>query len=147
MVRAPRSLEVGVVRGGRSRRRRILLCMCTAAIFSPLAVAACSSGPSSAPPPEVPGGNPQVGHQAIQLFGCGACHVIPGVRGADGLVGPPLTQFGDRGYIAGQLPNNGSNLIRWLMDPQSVEPGTDMPNLGLSANQARDIAAYLFTLK
>jgi cytochrome c1 len=61
-------------------------------------------------------------------------------------VGPPLTDFSHRGFIAGQLPNTGPNLIRWLLDPQAVEPGTDMPDLNLTETEARDIAAYLFTL-
>lgn len=94
----------------------------------------------------MPGGNPQAGQQDILSFGCGACHVIPGVRGADGTVGPPLTDWMHRGYIAGELPNNGDDLVRWLVDPPSVEPGTDMPNLGLTQDQGRDVAAYLFTI-
>jgi cytochrome c len=110
-------------------------------------VAACSSAPSSTPPPQVPGGSPQRGAEDIKHFGCGACHVIPGIRGAVGKVGPPLTDFSERGYIAGELPNNGANLIRWIMDPKGVEPGTAMPDLGVSAQQAQDIAAYLFTLR
>jgi cytochrome c1 len=61
-------------------------------------------------------------------------------------VGPPLENWSRRGFIAGELPNNGANLIRWIMDPQGVEPGTAMPELGVSEEQARDIAAYLFTL-
>jgi cytochrome c1 len=72
--------------------------------------------------------------------------VIPGISGASGTVGPPLTDFSHRGYIAGELPNNGPNLIRWIMDPQAVEPGTAMPDLGIGQSEARDIAAYLFTL-
>jgi cytochrome c1 len=60
-----------------------------------------------------------------------ACHVIPGVPGARGMVGPPLTMFARRAYIAGQLPNEPDNLLRWLQDPQAVEPGTAMPNLGV----------------
>jgi cytochrome c1 len=79
-------------------------------------------------------------------LGCGSCHVIPGIAGADGTVGPPLTDFAHRGYIAGELPNNEQNLVRWIMDPRGVEPGTDMPDLNIGEPEARDIAAYLFTL-
>ena len=89
---------------------------------------------------------PGRGADLISSHGCGSCHVIPGIRDADGTVGPPLTDFSDRGYIAGELPNNGDNLIRWIMDPRDVEPGTAMPDLGLTESQARDVAAYLFTL-
>jgi cytochrome c1 len=92
-------------------------------------------------------GDPDHGAQLIRQFSCGACHTIPGVRGARGLVGPPLTSFAERTYIAGQLPNTPRNLERWLRDPPAVEPGTAMPNVGLDEPAARDVAAYLLTLR
>jgi cytochrome c len=92
-------------------------------------------------------GDPDRGKAQIVAYGCGSCHVIPGVPGAHGLVGPPLTQFANRAYIAGEVPNNGDFLVQWISVPQSIEPGTVMPNLGVSNAQARDIAAYLYTLK
>ncbi|HEX9312377.1 MAG TPA: c-type cytochrome [Actinomycetota bacterium] len=125
-------------------RRRVLLSTAAAWIFL---LAACTSTPGREPPPQVPGSDPQRGAQLIEQLGCGSCHVVPGVRGADGLVGPPLIHWSRRAFIAGELPNNATNLIRWLMDPQAVEPGTDMPNLHLSQAQARDIAAYLFGIQ
>src|SRR5581483_6561824 len=76
--------------------------------------------------------------------GCGACHTIAAVDGADGKVGPPLAHFADRRYIAGELPNTPENLVRWIMDPQAVEPRTVMPDLDVGEPQARDIAAYLY---
>jgi cytochrome c2 len=92
-------------------------------------------------------GDPKRGQEAIAGFGCGACHQIPGIRGARGSVGPPLTAFANRTYIAGQLVNSPDNLIRWIVDPQAVEPGTAMPNLGVIPAVARDMAAYLYTLQ
>ena len=112
-----------------------------------VSLAACRAGPSPEPPPEVPGGNPAHGAELIAQFGCGSCHIVPGIRDADGLVGPPLIHFGRRQIIAGQVPNNADNLIRWIMNPQSIEPGTAMPNLNVTEEQGRDIAAYLFTLR
>jgi cytochrome c len=94
----------------------------------------------------VPGGNPQKGKHLIGEFGCGSCHIIPGVDQAHGMVGPPLTQFAGGAYIAGQVPNTVRFLIQWIVAPQSIEPGTAMPNLGVTEAQARDIAAYLYTL-
>jgi cytochrome c1 len=94
----------------------------------------------------VPGAEPDRGRLAIASYGCGSCHVVPGVRGARGTVGPPLTDFGRRQYIAGALVNTPENLIRWIRDPQAVEPGTVMPVLGVSETDARDIAAYLLGL-
>lgn len=86
------------------------------------------------------------GERVILDKSCGTCHTIPGINGAHGLVGPPLVSFGKRMYIAGQLPNTPDNLVRWVRSPQSVEPDTAMPNLGLSEQQARDVAGYLYTL-
>jgi cytochrome c len=116
-----------------------------AALTGTLWVAGCAAG-SRTPPAEVPDGNPAMGKVAIERYGCGTCHSIPGVRGANGTVGPPLDHFGRRGYIAGRLANNGPNLIRWIQHPQEIEPGTAMPDAGVTAIDARDIAAYLFTL-
>ncbi|HYF39298.1 MAG TPA: c-type cytochrome [Gemmatimonadales bacterium] len=92
-------------------------------------------------------GSPERGREALAGFGCGACHQIPGIRGARGSVGPPLTGFANRSYIAGQLVNSPDNLIRWIVNPQAVEPGTAMPNLGVVPATARDMAAYLYTLQ
>jgi cytochrome c len=117
-----------------------------AAVVVLAAPSACSTL-SPTPPAEVPNGDPGRGAELISRYGCGSCHTVPGVKGADGLVGPPLTRFGSRSYIAGELVNSGPNLQRWIMDPQGVEPGTAMPNLGVTATDAQDIAAYLFTLE
>jgi cytochrome c len=97
--------------------------------------------------PRVENGDPQRGRAIIESYGCGSCHTIPGVRHADGLVGPPLLWWSRRTFIAGELPNTPENLVRWLRDPQSVERATAMPALGLSDAQARDAAAYLYTLR
>jgi cytochrome c1 len=95
----------------------------------------------------VPDGNVRLGKQAIAAYGCGSCHVIPGVPGAQGMVGPPLNNFARRSYIAGEVPNNAEQLVRWIRAPQLIEPGTAMPNLGVTEQQARNIAAYLYTLR
>ena len=97
--------------------------------------------------PQVNGGDATRGLQVILDHGCGSCHTIPGVRGAKGLVGPPLLWWARRTYIAGELPNTPENLVRWIQSPQSVEMKTAMPALGLSERQARDAAAYLYTLR
>ena len=94
----------------------------------------------------VAGGDARRGHAYVAQYGCGTCHVIPGVEGAEGLVGAPLTRFATRRYVAGALLNTPDNLVLWLLDPQAVEPGTTMPALGIPEPHARDIAAYLYTL-
>jgi cytochrome c oxidase assembly factor CtaG/cytochrome c2 len=114
-----------------------------------VSIGACGHGPENFPKPSAFAavGDPDAGRRAIDAYGCGECHTIPGVRGATGMVGPPLTAFGRRGIIAGQLPNTPPNLVRWILDPPAVEPGTAMPALGVSVSEARDIAAYLHALQ
>ncbi len=92
-------------------------------------------------------GNAQHGRQLISAYGCGACHMVPGLRGARGLVGPPLYYIANRSIIAGQLPNTPDNLTRWIEHPRSIEPKTAMPELGVSKAEAYDIAAYLYTVR
>jgi putative membrane protein len=93
------------------------------------------------------GGDPQRGAKQIAETGCGACHTIPGIGGADALVGPPLDKMGRRIYLAGLLRNTPDNMISWLRYPQRILPGNAMPDMNLTQEQARDIAAYLYTLK
>jgi cytochrome c len=96
---------------------------------------------------EMTGGTPSKGRAAISRYGCSACHTVPGVSGANGLVGPPLSQVASRVYLAGRLQNSPENMIRWIQNPQSVDEKTAMPNLGVTDADARDIASYLYTLK
>lgn len=93
------------------------------------------------------GGNAAEGVALIRSYGCGTCHSIPGVRGADAMVGPPLISWSSRRYIAGLLPNTPENLVAWISSPQPFEPGTAMPDLGVSDEEARHITAYLFTIR
>jgi cytochrome c2 len=93
------------------------------------------------------GGDARRGALLIRHYGCNACHTIPGIAGADGKVGPPLAGVADRMFIGGVLTNTPSNLMRWIENPQAVDPRTAMPNLGVPAAEARDIAAYLYTLR
>lgn len=92
----------------------------------------------------VSGGDAGNGKSDITAYGCGGCHQIPDVDQADGRIGPSLGGFAHRRYIAGRLANTPDNLIRWIVDPQAVSPGTLMPDLGVSDQAARDIAAYLY---
>ena len=118
-----------------------------AALVPLLAIAAggCSEG-TARPRHEVAGGDADRGRVRIAAYGCGGCHDIPGVPGANAHVGPPLDEYSERAYIAGALRNSPESLVRWIMDPQSIEPGTAMPDLGVQEPDARDIAAYLYSL-
>jgi cytochrome c len=90
------------------------------------------------------GGNPARGRMLLREHDCGVCHVIPGVRAAHGRVGPSLTGFGRRVYIAGAWPNQPDVLVRFVRDAPSLAPHTLMPRFDISERDARDIAAYLY---
>lgn len=122
--------------------RRATICLLTALIGT-LLLSACHHDATSL----VPGGDPQKGKAEIVAYGCGSCHTIPGIAGANGLVGPPLLFWSRRSIIAGEVPNTPANLIRWIEMPQAIEPGTAMPNLGVKEDEAKNIAAYLYTVK
>lgn len=83
------------------------------------------------------------GKQALTQYGCTACHVIEGMVGPDIRVGPQLRRIKEQKHIAGVLENTPANLVRWIMDPQEVDPRTAMPDLGVRPRDARDMAAYL----
>lgn len=108
----------------------------------------CGCGDSEQHVAEVTtGGNAQRGAATIARYGCGSCHIIPGISGAQGLVGPPLSGIGNRIYIAGVLQNTPGNMVRWIKNPKAVDEKTLMPDLGVTETEARDIAGYLYTLK
>jgi cytochrome c1 len=83
----------------------------------------------------------------MQEVGCHACHVIPGVRGPAGLLGPPLAGYSHNIYVAGKFPGTPDVLVRWIRDAPSLAPGTAMPESPVSEAEARDMAAYLYSLE
>jgi cytochrome c len=85
------------------------------------------------------------GQQAFGKYGCGGCHTVHHIPQASGTVGPPLDGVAARGIIGGRLSNNPDNMRLWIEDPQRVSPGTAMPNLGVTKQDSRDIAAFLYT--
>jgi cytochrome c len=93
------------------------------------------------------GGDPERGKRALTRYGCPSCHIIPGVAVAGGLVGPPLDHFASRVYVGGVVANTPANLVAWLVNPAGIDPLTAMPATGISEAEARDIAAYLYTLR
>jgi cytochrome c len=118
----------------------VLACAC-------LAANACQQVELERKAEAMTGGSPRRGKAAINKYGCASCHTIPGVEGANALVGPNLDQIASRMYVAGVLPNTPDNMIRWIQHPRDVDPLTAMPNLGVTDEDARDIAGYLYTLK
>jgi mono/diheme cytochrome c family protein len=110
---------------------------------------ACAPGAEPPAGPDAPAraASAERGRRALTQYACNACHRIPGVTGSDVHVGPPLGGIGRRGLLAGRLPNTPEAMVRWIRDPQSVEPQTAMPNLQVTEADAQDIAAYLATLR
>ena len=100
----------------------------------------------------------QQGVQVILQRGCGSCHTIPNIPGASGTIGPNLGAHDDvpplsgrnmiATYPSGTVPNNSvDDLAKWILDPPSLKPGTAMPKLGLSQDEATAAAAYLYSLQ
>ena len=123
-----------------AQRRRVPV------LAAAMAVASIGVGCARSEASVVAGGSVERGKHTIAAMTCGSCHMIPGIRGANGKVGPPLTGIAERSMIAGELANTPDNMVCWIMDPPSIEPGTAMPNLHIDPASARDIVAYLYTL-
>lgn len=112
-------------------------------IASSLCIALAGCGAET---PEL-GGNAEHGRLLLRQFGCGACHRVAGVADAQGNIGPPLDGVAQRVYLAGMLPNSPENMARWIRAPKTFDPQTAMPDLGVGEEHARDMVAYLYTLR
>jgi len=99
--------------------------------------------------PEKPAdtGDANHGKQLVEQYGCTTCHIIPGIEGPKGAIGPSLEHVATRPVIAEKIPNSPPNMIQYILNPQASNPQNIMPNLGVKPEEARDMAAYLYTLK
>ena len=114
-------------------------------LLAAAALALALTGCGSAGGPQVGGSDSaRRGERLIVRYGCGGCHTIPGVRGANGRVGPELDDLRGQRFIAGVLPSSPENAARWIEDPKRFSPRTVMPDVGVTPAEARDIAAYLY---
>ena len=136
-------------RGGLAKLRSTQNRSARAAIGVILALAAVTSAcdRQDAHLEQLGGGRADRGEAAIRRYGCGSCHTIPRISGANGLVGPPLAGVASRIYVGGVATNTPDHMIQGLEDPRSLSPKTAMPNLGVTPGDAADIASYLYTLK
>lgn len=112
--------------------------------FALLALAACKPPPDEAH--HMPVASPERGLDTIASAGCGSCHEIPGLAWPRGRIGPALEGFAARTVIAGRIPNRPDALAAFVRDAPALVPGTTMPAMPISEEQARDVAAYLYTL-
>lgn len=101
--------------------------------------------PKDLPVPDKP--DRERGRRALEQFGCIACHEIPGAVGPEARLGPTLHGIGARTMLGGVLPNSFDNMVLWLRAPQAFTPHSAMPMLGVTERDARDMAAYLETLR
>lgn len=107
----------------------------------------CAPGDDGPAFGQAPPAQRERGRLLLAQYQCGSCHTIPDVQTARGRTGPTLAAFGRRSYIAGQVPNGPDALVRWIVAPAAVVPGTLMPAMGVSPDDARDMAAYLLALE
>jgi putative membrane protein len=143
-----RAAEIGDARpGGHPARKATISAAVCLALSSLLLQCAGCEETASAKAARMTGGKPDLGRTAIRRYGCGSCHEIQGVPGARGLVGPPLQKLAKRVYIAGHITNDPAHLSAWIRDPQHLHPPNAMPNAGVTESDARNIVAYLYSLK
>ncbi len=124
------------------RRNETILAL----IFAAAGLCGCGSS-AAQQAASLTGGDTGRGRAAIGRYGCGSCHTIAGIREAHGLTGPPLTGVGARMYVGGVLRNTPENIVRWIQNPKEVDEKTAMPALGVSRQDATDIAAYLYSTR
>jgi cytochrome c oxidase assembly factor CtaG/cytochrome c2 len=135
-----------VKKSDRARRAATAIARGSAALIALILIAGCDNHDTQWAA-EMTGGNPQRGAEAMRSYGCQSCHSIPGITGAHALVGPPLAGIASRSYIAGVMSNTPTHMIEWLRNPPAIDSKTAMPNMHVSERDARDIAAYLYTLR
>lgn len=117
------------------------------AVFLGSALASAACAPHDTGVEATIGGDVERGRVALRQYGCGTCHVIPGVTGANYLVGPPLNGIASRHYLGGVVTNTPENMIRWIRDPQGLSPLSAMPDLSVPEGDALDMTTYLYSLR
>lgn len=115
--------------------------------FVLLLLAACNRPEQQRPAEPPPIGNAGRGKVLIAQHGCNVCHIIPGVEGPQGSLGPSLEGVASRAAISNNVvQNTPQNLVQYIQQPASLNPESTMPPLGITPQDAHDIAAYLLTL-
>jgi len=98
--------------------------------------------PASAPTPDVLSGS-----EIFQRTACINCHTARGTV-ASGRFGPDLTHLMSRDTLgAGAAPNDPENLRAWVLDPDHLKPGVNMPAMGVEGPELDALVAYLLTLE
>lgn len=116
-------------------------------LLTVLVVTGCGLMSREDPRVDATGGHIERGRELARSNGCMSCHSVPDESSAESGYGPDLEGFGNNRLIAGAVENEPDTLIAFLMDPQSLVPGTSMPTVGLTEQEARDIASWLYSLE
>ena len=109
----------------------------------PVAQTASTPAPAATPAPD---GDIARGREVMSTYACVGCHIVPGSE-MGGNLGPSLEGWAAKPMIIGKFPNKPDNVMQWLQNPQSMDPETTMPGIGPNPLDARDMTAFLFTLK
>jgi cytochrome c oxidase subunit 2 len=89
----------------------------------------------------------RAGEQVFLTQQCASCHTLRGT-GAQGRIGPDLTHLMTRTTLAAlTIPNDRGHLAGWVLDPQHIKPGNDMPGLDLGSRDFQALLAFLETLR
>lgn len=79
---------------------------------------------------------------------CMLCHSVRGIRNAEEPVGPDLTHVATRSTLAaGVLPNRMGDLAGWIVDPDTLKPGSGMPINNIGSADLQSLLAFLQTLR
>lgn len=108
-------------------------------------LAACDGPPDRTP--MLADADVKRGRQLVTDKGCVACHAFPDVKWPRGSLGPSLENFGKQGLIAGRLPNQPGVLMQFVRNAPAQIPGTAMPAVPMTDQEARDVSAYLLQLR
>ncbi|MCU1272050.1 MAG: cytochrome c oxidase, subunit [Acidobacteriaceae bacterium] len=87
------------------------------------------------------------GQRVFETTACINCHTVAGTA-ANGRFGPDLTHLMSRDTIAaGAAKNTPESLRQWILNPDSIKPGSLMPAMQLSDQDLVALTAYLETLR
>lgn len=114
-------------------------------VLASFMLVACDGPPDRTP--TLSEASAEAGLRLVTEKGCVACHTFPDVKWPRGGLGPSLQGFARQGLIAGQLPNQPGVLMQFVRNAPGLLPGTAMPAITMTDQEARDVTAYLLTLQ
>lgn len=87
------------------------------------------------------------GREVFLSSSCVMCHTVAGTK-AHARFGPDLTHVASRmSLAAGSVPNVVGHMAGWIIDPQRVKPGVNMPQNNLEPEDFTALVEWLHSLK